>query len=140
MVYGADDPKLMDAFNRLLGSDVVYGATQGYLASLQRYLEGDEAARIDNGAQEFLDRLQAQRRRLFFTIPDTEREYNHWHMTAFRFAGDYLEMIDLLADGKGVSERSLFLNSSTALTEQIQFPPHRSALSLDLAVVPQLPD
>lgn len=104
LVYGADDPKLMDAFSRLLGSDVVYGATQGYLASLQRYLEGDEAARIDNGAQEFLDRLQAQRRRLFFTIPDTEKEYDHWLMTAFRFAGDYLEMIDLLADGKGVSE------------------------------------
>lgn len=104
MVYGADDPKLMDPFSRLLGSDVVYGATQGYLASLQRYLEGDEAARIDNGAQEFLDRLQAQRRRLFFTIPDTEKEYDHWLMTAFRFAGDYLEMIDLLAEGKGVSE------------------------------------
>lgn len=104
MVYGADDPKLMDAFNRLLGSDVVYGATQGYLASSQRYLEGDEAARIDNGAQEFLDRLQAQRRRLFFTIPDTEKEYDHWLMTAFRFAGDYLEMIHLLTEGKGVSE------------------------------------
>jgi len=104
MVYGADDPKLMDAFNRLLGSDVVYGATQGYLASLQRYLEGDEAARIDNGAQEFLDRLQAQRRRLFFTIPDTEKEYDYWLMTAFRFAGDYLEMIALLADGKSLSE------------------------------------
>ena len=104
MVYGADDPKLMDAFYRLLGSDVLYGATPGYLASLQRYLEGDEAARIDNGAQEFLDRLQAQRRRLFFTIPDTEKEYSHWLMTAFRFAGDYLEMIDLLSEGKGVSE------------------------------------
>jgi broad-specificity NMP kinase len=104
MVYGADDPKLMDAFNRLLGSDVVYGATQGYLASSQRYLEGDEAARIENGAQEFLDRLQAQRRRLFFTIPDTEKEYDHWLMTAFRFAGDYLEMIHFLAEGKGVSE------------------------------------
>lgn len=104
MVYGADDPKLMDAFSRLLGSDVVYGATQGYLASLQRYLEGDEAARIDNGAQEFLDRLQTQRRRLFFTTPDTEKEYGHWLMTAFRFAGDYLEMIDFLAEGKGVSE------------------------------------
>jgi len=98
------DAKLMDAFSRLLGSDVVYGATQGYLASLQRYLEGDEAARIDNGAQEFLDRLQAQRRRLFFTVPDTEKEYDHWLMTAFRYAGDYLEMIDLLAEGKGVSE------------------------------------
>lgn len=104
MVYGAEDPKLTDAFNRLLGRDVVYGATPGYLASLQRYLEGDEAARIDNGAQEFLDRLQAQRRRLFFIIPDTEKEYDHWLMTAFRFAGDYLEMVDLLADGKGVSE------------------------------------
>ena len=104
MVYGADDPKLLDAFNRLLGSDPVYGATQGYLASLQRYLEGDEAARIDNGAQEFLDRLQTQRRRLFFTIPEAEKEYNHWLMTAFRFAGDYLEMIESLTDGKGVSE------------------------------------
>ncbi len=104
MVYGADDPKLMDVFNRLLGSDVIYGATQGYLASLQRYLEGDEAARIDNGAQEFLDRLQAQRRRLFFTIPESEKEYDHWLLTAFRFAGDYLEMIDVLSEGKGVSE------------------------------------
>lgn len=104
MVYGADDPKLVDAFKRLLGSDLVYGATQGYLASLQSYLEGDEAARIDNGAQEFLDRLQAQRRRLFFTVPATEKEYDHWLMTAFRFAGDYLEMIDALTDGKGVSE------------------------------------
>ena len=104
MVYGADDPKLLDAFKRLLGSDPVYGATQGYLASLQRYLEGDEAARIDNGAQEFLDRLQAQRRRLFFTIPEAEKEYDHWLMTAFRFAGEYLEMLDSLTAGKGVSE------------------------------------
>jgi hypothetical protein len=104
MVYGADDPKLVDVFKRLLGSDPVYGATQGYLASLQRYLEGDEAARIDNGAQEFLERLQAQRRRLFFTIPESEKDYGHWLMTAFRFAGDYLEMVELLAGGKGVAE------------------------------------
>jgi hypothetical protein len=104
MVYGADDPKLLDTFNRLLASDPVYGATQGYLASLQRYLEGEEAARIENGAQEFLERLQAQRRRLFFTIPEAEKEYNHWLMTAFRFAGEYLEMIDSLTDGKSVSE------------------------------------
>lgn len=104
MVYGTDDPKLVDAFKRLLGGDPVYGATQGYLASLQRYLEGDEAARVDNGAQEFLERLQAQRRRLFFTVPVSEKEYDHWLMTAFRFAGDYLEMIDALTDGKGVSE------------------------------------
>ena len=104
MVYGADDPKLAEVFSRVLGSDPVYGATQGYLAALQRYLEGEEAARIDNGAQEFLERLQAQRRRLFFTIPEGEKDYGHWSMTAFRFAGDYLEMVELLASGKGVTE------------------------------------
>lgn len=111
MVYGADDPKLVDSFKRLLGSDTVYGATQGYLSSLQRYLEGDEPARIDNGAQEFLNRLQAQRRRLFFTTPESDKEYNHWLMTAFRFAGDYLEMIEALNAGKGLSEstRSLLV-------------------------------
>lgn len=111
MVYGADDPKLVDSFKKLLGSDTIYGATQGYLSSLQRYLEGDEAARIDNGAQEFLNRLQAQRRRLFFTTPEADKEYNHWLMTAFRFAGDYLEMIEAFSAGKGLSEstRSLLV-------------------------------
>ena len=106
MVYGHDDPKLLEVFGRLLGSDTIYGATPGYLASLQRYLEGDEAARIDNGAQEFLDRLQAQRRRLFFTLPEAESEYGFWSMTAFRFAGDYLEMVHALAHGKAVSENT----------------------------------
>lgn len=106
LVYGADDPKLVDVFTRLMGNDPIYGATQGYLASLQRYLEGDEAARIDNGPQEFLQRLQAQRRRLFFTIPKADKDYDHWLMTAFRFAGNYLEMIDALnvVGNKGVSE------------------------------------
>jgi hypothetical protein len=74
------------------------------LASLQRYLEGEEAARIDNGAEEFLDRLQAQRRRLFFTIPQEEHEYPYWLMTAFRFAGDYLDMVQALTENKPVSE------------------------------------
>ena len=104
MVYGNDDPKLVNAFNRLLRADPIYGATIGYLASLQRYLEGEEAARIDNGAEEFLDRLQAQRRRLFFTIPQEEHEYPYWLMTAFRFAGDYLEMVQALTENKPVSE------------------------------------
>ena len=104
MVYGSDDPKLVEVFERLLGNDHIYGATQGYLASLQRYLEGEEAARIDDGAQEFLDRLEAQRRRLFFTVPESEKDYGHWQMTAFCFAGDYLEMTGSLVDGKGISE------------------------------------
>lgn len=104
MVYGNDDPKLVDIFNRLLRVDPIYGATIGYLASLQQYLEGEEAARVDNGAEEFLDRLQAQRRRLFFTVPEEEHEYPYWLMTAFRFAGDYLEMVKALSENKAVSE------------------------------------
>ena len=104
MVYGADDPQLTATFNRLLGSDSVYGATPGYLGSLDSYLEGEESARLESGAAEFLARLQTQRRRFFFTVPHGEPGYGHWPMTAFRFAGDYLSMVDLLAVGCAVSD------------------------------------
>jgi broad-specificity NMP kinase len=104
MVYGADDPQLTATFNRLIRSDQIYGATPGYLASLDSYLEGEESARLDSGAAEFLARLQTQRRRFFFTVPDGEPGYGHWPMTAFRFAGDYLLMVDALAAGGAVTE------------------------------------
>lgn len=104
LVYGSDDPQLTTRFNRLMRSDSVYGATPGYLASLDSYLEGEESARLESGAFEFLARLQTQRRRFFFTVPDGEPDYSHWPMTAFRFAGDYLSMVDLLAAGGAVSD------------------------------------
>jgi hypothetical protein len=85
-------------------SDPVYGAPPGYLAALDSYLEGEESARLESGAAEFLARLQTQRRRFFFTVPDGEPGYGHWPMTAFRFAGDYLSMVDLLAGGGAVSD------------------------------------
>jgi hypothetical protein len=104
MVYGADDPQLTATFNKLLRADPIFGATAGYLASLDSYLEGEESARLDAGAEKFLARLQTQRRRFFFTVPDGEPGYDHWPMTAFRFAGDYLLMADTLTAGGGVSE------------------------------------
>lgn len=104
MVYGADDPQLTATFDRLLRSDPIYGATPGYLGELDSYLEGEESARLDSGSAEFLERLQTQRRRLFFTVPDGEPGYGHWPMTAFRFAGDYLLMVDALGAGGAVSE------------------------------------
>jgi len=104
MVYGADDPQLTASFDRLMRSDPVYGATPGYLASLDSYLEGEESARLESGAAEFLARLQTQRRRFFFTVPDGEPGYGHWPMTAFRFAGDYLSMLDALSAGGAVTE------------------------------------
>ncbi|MDB5890076.1 MAG: hypothetical protein JWP47_907 [Polaromonas sp.] len=104
MVYGADDPQLTATFDRLMRSDPVYGATPGYLASLDSYLEGEESARLDFGAAEFLARLQTQRRRFFFTVPDGEPGYGHWPMTSFKFAGDYLSMVDALAAGVAVTD------------------------------------
>lgn len=104
LVYGADDAKLADSFRRLVGSDSIYGATASYLATQQRYLEGEESARLDNGYAEFLERLESQRRRLFFTLPDSETDYPFWGMSAFQFAGDYLDMAEALAERKPVSE------------------------------------
>jgi hypothetical protein len=104
LVYGNDDAKLTAAFAKLVGNDLVYGATPAFMAAQQRYLEGDEAARLDNGASGFLERLEAQRRRLYFTLPDDEEGYDFWGMTAFRFAGDYLEMTSTLLDNKPVNE------------------------------------
>ena len=104
LVYGNDDNKLLDTFARLLATDKIYGATPQYLAAQQRYLEGEEAARVDGGAEEFLERLVAQRRRLFFTLPEADPDYSHWGMTAFRFGGDYLELMVALSNRKAVGE------------------------------------
>lgn len=103
LVYGNDDAKLKEDFARFVSNDLVYGATPSFTAAQQRYLEGDEAARLE-GASEFLERLEAQRRRLFFTLPDDVADYDYWDMTAFRFAGDYLEMTSALIDKRPVNE------------------------------------
>ena len=39
MVYGTDDAKLSEAFQKFVGSDPIYGATSAYLAAQQHYLE-----------------------------------------------------------------------------------------------------
>lgn len=104
LVYGADDSKLADVFNRFVREDSIYGATASYLAAQTRYLEGDEEARLEDGAADFLGRLESQRRRLFFTLPDNEPDYPFWGMTAFNFAGDYLELIAALQEKRPISE------------------------------------
>ena len=104
LVYGRDDAKLSGSFERLVASDRAYGATALYLSAQERYLEGEEAARVDGGPDEFLKRLESQRRRLFFTLPDCETTYPFWSLTAFRFAGEYLTMIAALTARARVDE------------------------------------
>lgn len=104
LVYGHDDFKLADSFARLVASDPIYGATPGYLSALERYLEGEESARLERETDEFMERLESQRRRLFFTLPDGEEAYPFWGMTAFRFGGDYLETVKALTERRAVSD------------------------------------
>lgn len=104
LVYGKDDVKLASTFTRLVGSDPIYGATPRLLSAQDKYLEGEETARIDGGAAGFMGLLQEQRRRLFFTLPPGEEGYPFWAMTVFRFAGEYLEMRAAVQEKKAVGE------------------------------------
>lgn len=104
LVYGKDDEQLAPTFARLIGTDLVYGATPRLLSAQDKYLEGEEAARIDGGAADFLTLLQEQRRRLFFTLPPGEEGYPYWPMTVFRFAGEYLDMRSALLERKPVAD------------------------------------
>jgi broad-specificity NMP kinase len=104
LVYGKDDSRMQADFERLIAPDAVYGATGEFRAAQDAYLEGHEGARLESGPSEFLAMLEAQRRRLYFTLPESEPEYPRWSMTAFRYAGDYLDMIEVLKSKKPVSE------------------------------------
>jgi len=104
LVYGNDDARLAPNFARLVANDPVYGATAAFMALQKQYLEGEDSARLDGGADEFMDRLVSQRMRLFFTLPDADSDYGHWGMTAFRFAGDYLAMSTALIAKKAMEE------------------------------------
>ncbi len=104
LVYGADDPALRPAFDRLVRSDDIYGATAGYLTELRAYLEGDEEARMESTATAFLGRLEAQRRRLFFTLPDEEPNYLYWQLSVFRSASEYLTLARDVAKQRPISE------------------------------------
>lgn len=98
LVYGKDDARLQSDFARLVASDQVYGATANYLKAQHNYLEGHEGARVDGGAAEFMEMLEDQRRRLYFTLPSDDPGYARWSMTVYRFAGDYLGVIDTLRE------------------------------------------
>jgi len=104
LVYGKDDSRLHNDFARLVAIDTVYGATAEFCDAQDAYLEGHESARLEGGAAEFIRMLQDQRRRLYFSLPEAEQGYPRWAMTAFRFAGEYLEIINSLNAKKPVRD------------------------------------
>jgi len=104
LVYGKGDIKLRADFERLVASDPIYGATVEFLSAQDSYLEGYESIRIEGGAAEFVELLEAQRRRLYFTLPEDDPSYARWSMTAFRYAGDYLTIIQSIQTQAAISE------------------------------------
>lgn len=100
LIFGADDPELQPLYQQLVLSDSFYGADLKYQGQQRSYLEGD----ITQRREEFLGILQAQRQRLFFTIPDDRTtELRLWHLTNFHYAGEYLnDLYRGLKEGKKV--------------------------------------
>lgn len=102
LIFGEDDPELGHYFNTLLESDSFYGADTQYSAARDRYIECPEDDPSDS--KHFLDLLVAQRRGLFFKIPDDlASELKLWDLTVFRFAGEYIgDVLNTLRSGGAV--------------------------------------
>ena len=102
LIFGEGDPTFGRHFNELIQNDSFYGADERYFAARNRYIEGEEDD--SNESKDFLDLLVAQRRGLFFKIPDAlEKELHLWDLTVFRFAGEYIkDVIIPLRDNRPV--------------------------------------
>jgi hypothetical protein len=100
LIFGADDPELQPLYNDLVLADSFYGADLKYQAQQRSYLEGDTV----KGREGFLGILQAQRQRLFFTIPTARTvDMKLWDLTVFHYAGEYLnDLYRVLQDGKKI--------------------------------------
>ena len=92
LIFGDADEELREYFDRYLAEDSFYGAGEAYRSAQKYYIEGADESEEKNTA--FLKMLIAQRRGLFFKIPDTEAEELHlWDLTVFRYAGEYLTKV-----------------------------------------------
>jgi hypothetical protein len=89
LIFGAEDENLRPYYNALVAADTFYGATDRFRAAQHAYMETPEATIGDRHV--FLDMLVAQRRGLFFKVPDSwADELKLWRLTVFSGAGDYL--------------------------------------------------
>lgn len=86
IVFGPDDPSLLEDYNRVLRSDDLYGDNPDFERLRHEYLEAEEN-RSDSEA--FIGALVAERRRLFFRLADDDARFDPWRLTVFEAAGDY---------------------------------------------------
>lgn len=105
LIFGADDPELQPYYEHLVLSDFYYGADVNYQAQQKSYLEGEPVG----NRSDFLNALQSQRQRLFFTLPnDRITDLKLWNLTLFHYAGEYLnDVYKVLQENKKVSKHIL---------------------------------
>lgn len=92
LIFGESHELLRQRFERFVAADRFYGEDPSFAAARQSYVE---AADENNAhAERFLAQLVAQRRALFFKIPDAEAdELKLWELTVFRYGGEYLDEV-----------------------------------------------
>jgi len=106
LIFGVDDPELQVHYEQLVLCDPYYGADRNYQIQQRAYLEGEYAG----NRADFLNALQSQRQRLFFTLPnDQATELKLWSLTIFQYAGEYLSKVyNVLSKEHKVSQSIIF--------------------------------
>lgn len=96
LIYSQHDQGLSSNYQRLMANDAFYGANHHFKMAQDAYLEGDEQRR-EQASTVFMQLLQSQRRRLFFTLSaeDFSQDY-FWHLSSYRYAGLYLALVQSL--------------------------------------------
>jgi len=90
LVYGDLDESRSEDYWLILQHDTRYGLTQSFIQQRQAYREGHE----EEAESPFMAALTAQRRRLYFEMPEElEARYRHQDLTVFRSADEYRQQI-----------------------------------------------
>ncbi|QEL21917.1 hypothetical protein FQV39_04475 [Bosea sp. F3-2] len=85
-----------DLYQRFVGSDELHGSKR-FEAIRQEYRKGEA-----DSFQRFQEALEAQRRRLFFVLPNDPKfgEMDPWRLSVFMHGGAYVEFCDALKNGQ----------------------------------------
>ncbi|WP_168417013.1 DEAD/DEAH box helicase family protein [Acinetobacter indicus] len=104
LIYGRYDSELSPIYEDLIESDKQYGGSAYFKKAQEAYLEGDEYQK-ENINQKLIQLLESQRRRLFFTLPDSSLGKNYfWNLSAYKYAASYLDLIKKLKNNHPIPE------------------------------------
>lgn len=106
LVFGPSDEKLRPYFVNLIESSFSEKALDELSAMRNEYLECPDATQ--EGEHPFLASLRAQRRAIFFQIPDDQSdELRLWDLTVFRHAGEFLREVVVPLQNNGRVSRTI---------------------------------